>query len=218
MAFFHITLQELVSFRLELTLSIYSRAPDFILIIRIPNVTRQAGFGYEIWPIWVQCKTLSKNVFRWYKSRTLAWNWLNKVLVSNYLFKFSNKNTEKRCDICSKLTIKSPEQRQWRGPGAFIVNFELNNAVNFKTSYQTNRIKRCKINNSFSEWAKISAGFSRGFVLGPLLFNIFINEISSNISSKVWPSKLCWWQYYAYLRKTCFSNCRFPETWIYYSV
>ena len=48
MAFFHITLQELVSFRLELTLSIYSRAPDFILIIRIPNVTRQAGFGYEI--------------------------------------------------------------------------------------------------------------------------------------------------------------------------
>ena len=157
-------------------------------------------------------------MFRWYKSRTLAWNWLNKVLVSNYLFKFSNKNTGKRCDICSKLTIKSPEQRQWRGPGAFIVNFELNNAVNFKTSYQTNRIKRCKINNSFSEWAKISAGFSRGFVLGPLLFNIFINEISSNISSKVWPSKLCWWQYYAYLRKTCFSNCRFPETWIYYSV
>ena len=111
-------------------------------------------------------------MFRWYKSRTLAWNWLSKVLVSNYLFKFSNKNTEKRCDICSKLTIKSPEQRQWRGPGAFIVNFELNNPVNFKTSYQTNRIKRCKINNSFSEWAKISAGVSRGFVLGHY-FSIF---------------------------------------------
>ena len=111
-------------------------------------------------------------MFRWYKSRTLAWNWLSKVLVSNYLFKFSNKNTEKRCDICSKLTIKSPEQRQWRGPGAFIVNFELNNAVNFKTSYQTNRINRCKINNSFSEWAKISAGVSRGFVLGHY-FSIF---------------------------------------------
>ena len=25
---------------------------------------------------------------------------------------------------CSKLTIKAPEQRQWRGSGVFIVNFE----------------------------------------------------------------------------------------------
>ena len=28
------------------------------------------------------------------------------------------------CEICSKLTIKTPEQRQWRRSGAFIVNFE----------------------------------------------------------------------------------------------
>ena len=31
---------------------------------------------------------------------------------------------EKRCEICSKLTIKTPERRQWRRPGVFIVNFE----------------------------------------------------------------------------------------------
>ena len=28
-----------------------------------------------------------------------------------YLFKVNNRNTRKRCEICSKLTIKTPEQR-----------------------------------------------------------------------------------------------------------
>ena len=31
---------------------------------------------------------------------------------------------EQRCEICSKLTIKPPKQRQWRCFGGFIVNFE----------------------------------------------------------------------------------------------
>ena len=29
-----------------------------------------------------------------------------------YLFKFNNGNTRKRCEICSKLTIKTPKRRQ----------------------------------------------------------------------------------------------------------
>ena len=40
-----------------------------------------------------------------------------------YLFKVNNTN-RKRCEICSKLTIKTPERRQWRHSGVFIVNFE----------------------------------------------------------------------------------------------
>ena len=28
------------------------------------------------------------------------------------------------CEICSKLTVKTPEQRHWRRLGVFIVNFE----------------------------------------------------------------------------------------------
>ena len=52
-----------------------------------------------------------------------------------------------------------------------------NNAISFLRSHLTNRFQRCKITNSFSEWAKISARFSRGSILRPLLFNIFMNDI-----------------------------------------
>ena len=34
------------------------------------------------------------------------------------------RNSTKRCEICSKLTIKIPERRQWHRSGVFIVNFE----------------------------------------------------------------------------------------------
>ena len=44
--------------------------------------------------------------------------------ASIYLRKVNNRNTRKRCEICSKLTIKTPKRRQWRRFGVFIVNFE----------------------------------------------------------------------------------------------
>ena len=36
----------------------------------------------------------------------------NKIafLANIYMFKVSNKNNRKRCEICSKLTIKTPDQ------------------------------------------------------------------------------------------------------------
>ena len=44
--------------------------------------------------------------------------------MGNYLLKVNNRNTRTRCEICSKLTIKTPERRQWRRSVVFIVNFE----------------------------------------------------------------------------------------------
>ena len=41
-----------------------------------------------------------------------------------YMFKVNNRNTRTSCEIRSKLTIKTPEQRQWSRSGVFIVNFE----------------------------------------------------------------------------------------------
>ena len=42
----------------------------------------------------------------------------------NYIFKVKNRNTRTRCELCSKLTIKTPERSQWRRSAFFIDNLE----------------------------------------------------------------------------------------------
>ena len=49
---------------------------------------------------------------------------LQAMPANIYLFKVNNKNSRKRCEIFSKLTIKTPQRRQRRRSGVFIVNFE----------------------------------------------------------------------------------------------
>ena len=39
------------------------------------------------------------------------------------MFKVNTRNTRKMCEICSKLTIKTQERRQWLRSGVSIVNF-----------------------------------------------------------------------------------------------
>ena len=46
------------------------------------------------------------------------------IPIGIYRLKVNNSNTRKRCEICSKLTIKTPERRHWCRSGVFIVNFE----------------------------------------------------------------------------------------------
>ena len=36
---------------------------------------------------------------------------VEQVSANIYLFKVNNRNSRKRCNICSKLTIKTPERR-----------------------------------------------------------------------------------------------------------
>ena len=44
--------------------------------------------------------------------------------ASIYLFKFNNGNTSKKCEICLKLKMKTPERRHVRRSVVLIVNFE----------------------------------------------------------------------------------------------
>ena len=50
-------------------------------------------------------------------------NWVDNP-ASIYLLKVNNRKTRTRCEIFSKLIIKTPEWRQCRRSGGFIVNIE----------------------------------------------------------------------------------------------
>ena len=49
-------------------------------------------------------------------------NWNNPTRI--YLSEVDDRNTRTKREICSKLTIKTPERRQWHRSGVFIVNFK----------------------------------------------------------------------------------------------
>ena len=72
-------------------------------------------------------QTLHLRKYSKYLCTIIPW-WKKKTKKTHpagiYLLKVNDRNSRTRCKICSNLTIKIPERRQWYRSGIFIVNFE----------------------------------------------------------------------------------------------
>ena len=57
-------------------------------------------------------------------------------------------------------------------------------AVSRLSSYLSDRVQQVKLGPHISTWEKIIKGVPQGSILGPLFFNVFINDIFFILSNK----------------------------------
>ena len=72
---------------------------------------------------------LSNPVIWWFLPLKMIEYWillsiLNHIPANIYRYKINNRNTRKKFEVCSKLTIKTLEWRSWRPSGIFVFNIE----------------------------------------------------------------------------------------------
>ena len=75
----------------------------------------EASFSFQImvWVTDLNCQTIDWFLF----NGNIGLKWVKPVTktcpfpANNYLFNVNNRNNRKKCEICSKLTMKTPDRR-----------------------------------------------------------------------------------------------------------
>ena len=133
----------------------------------------------------------------------------------NYMFKVNNRNTRTVCEICSKLTIKTPEWRHWRigvWTSAFVINpfqgnvpfqFPPENVTKLLAYWRFQRKRDFDLKNI--NWKIIAfACNAKSFPLAVIFyFVLFLCSTSG------WTSKSCFCIFFLLLLQTHVSNIGF---------
>ena len=168
-----------------------------------PNVCKQA----EVSPVYKKKEQLIKSNYRPVSILTAMSKIFESVLCEQIMMYFSNKLSSKLsayrekyscCNVITqcvedwRLSLDNSEKvgcvamdlsRAFDSIPHGLLVAKLfsygvsNNACHLIRNYLSNRKQRVKIGNTRSEWLCIKRGIPQGSLMGPVLFNIFVNDL-----------------------------------------
>ena len=110
---------------------------------------------------------------------------INQLLaITSEIYNAFEKRQETRAAF---LDISKAFDKVWHSGLIFKLkqNGISGNLLSMLESYLTDRKQRVILNGIESSWESISSGVPQGSVLGPLLFLIYINDLTDNISANI---------------------------------